>query len=279
MLDQADRVASFNKRTILLMKRRKFIKAAGTSALVTATGAISLANTTKTMAEPQQILELRVYTFKFRGNQKAMHDYLQKALIPAYNRYGVTNVGVFMELGESEPAKLYLLIPHNSFEEMDSISRKLSKDLEYGIAAEKFEKLPADTPVYSRYDTYLMKAFSGLPKVEVPAKEERIFELRTYEGYNEDAVRRKVLMFNAEELPLFYELKLNPVFFGHIMSGPKMPALMYMLSFDSMESRNKAWGKFFNHPEWNRMKALPKYANTVSNIHRVFLKPVEYSQI
>lgn len=261
------------------MKRRTFIKAAGTGALALSTGSSALANTKNSMAEPQQIFEMRVYTFKFRGNQKAMHNYLQKALIPAYNRYGVTNVGVFMELGESEPAKLYVLIPHNSLEDMASVPRKLSKDLEYGIAAEKFIKMPADTPVYSRYDTYLMQAFSAIPKVEVPEQKERIFELRTYEGYNEDAVRRKVLMFNAEELPLFYELKLNPVFFGHIMSGPKMPALMYMLSFDSMESRNKAWGAFIKHPEWNRMKALPKYANTVSNIHKVFLKPVEYSQI
>ena len=199
--------------------------------------------------------------------------------IPALNRQGIIHVGAFLELGQTEPAQLYLLTPFNSFTQLDELERLLLEDQTYQQAAKAYHDLPKEQMLYTRYDTWLMRAFKNMPLVSAPNTEERIFELRTYEGYSEDAVRRKVMMFNEEELALFYKLKLTPVFFGHLMSGPAMPALSYMLTFKDLEERNQRWNTFFQHPEWNRMRALPKYANTVSNIIKVFLKPTDYSQI
>ena len=48
-------------------------------------------------------------------------------------------------------------------------------------------------------------AFDGLPKLIKPKEGSKLFELRTYEGYSEDAVRRKVKMFNEEEFAIFDE--------------------------------------------------------------------------
>jgi hypothetical protein len=58
-----------------------------------------------------------------------------------------------------------------------------------------------------------------------------------------------------------------------------MPALTYMLAFKDMEERNRNWNKFSIHPEWKRISILPEYANTVSDIKRIFLKPLSYSQL
>lgn len=225
----------------------------------------------------QQIYELRRYTFRFRGNQKLLHDYLKAALIPALNRQDIANVGVFTEIGLSEPARLYVMIPYNSFAHIETVRHQLGLDRAYIQAAKDYQE--TENIIYSRYDTWIMKAFQNIPHMIIPEQDERIFELRTYEGYNEDAVRRKVKMFNDEELALFYKVKLNPVFFGDIISGPNMPALSYMLTFKNMEERDENWKAFLQHPDWNRMKALPKYANTVSNIIKVFLKPTNYSQV
>ena len=120
-----------------------------------------------------------------------------------------------------------------------------------------------------------MQAFSGMPALKEPADARKLFELRIYEGHNDDAVSRKVAMFNDEELPVFLETGLDPVFFGNLIAGPAMPALVYMVAFDSMEARDANWKKFVDHPEWNRMKVLPKYADSVSNIIRVFLEEIE----
>jgi hypothetical protein len=86
-------------------------------------------------------------------------------------------------------------------------------------------------------------------------------------------------MFNKEEFSIFDVTGLYSVFFGEQISGPLMPALTYMLAFESMEERNNNWEKFSKNPEWKRVSILKEYANTVSDIKRTFLKPVKYSQL
>jgi len=41
-----------------------------------------------------------------------------------------------------------------------------------------------------------------------------------------------------------------------------------------MKASGQGWQNFLKHPDWNRIKVLPEYANTVSNIRNVFLKVV-----
>jgi hypothetical protein len=106
-----------------------------------------------------------------------------------------------------------------------------------------------------------------------------VFEMRTYEGYIEDAYQRKIKMFNEGELQIFKETGLHSVMFGEKIAGPQMPCLTYMLAFKDLAERDANWKKFSDHPEWKRISKLPEYANTVSNIHRVFLKPLKYSQL
>ena len=59
-----------------------------------------------------QVYELKVYEIEFFRSADLLHTYFEKALIPALNRQGAKNVGVFEEVGESLPKKIYLLIPH-----------------------------------------------------------------------------------------------------------------------------------------------------------------------
>ena len=250
------------------MKRRKFITTSALGAV--AASASAMDTNKKDMDLKQQVYEFRRYTMKFRGNGKLLNDYLQNALIPALNRHGVGNVGVFTEIGLSEPTRLYIIIPYNSFAHIEKVQEQLVVDQVYKQASNDYHK--TENTIYDRYDVWMMKAFQNIPNMIIPKNEERIFELRTYEAYNDDAVQRKVNMFNDEELALFYKVKLNPVFFGHLISGPNMPALTYMLTFKNMEERNKNWADFLNHPDWKRMLAMPKYANTVSKIIKVFFK-------
>ena len=52
-----------------------------------------------------------------------------------------------------------------------------------------------------------------------------------------------------------------------------------MLAFKDMKERDDNWGKFGPHPEWQRISKLSEYENSVSNISRVFLKPLAFSQL
>lgn len=259
------------------MKRRKFIENAAMTSTALLLGQSAFAGADK--AVKRELYEWREYEIRFRGSQDKLHEYFEKALIPALNKHGVKTVGVFKEIGKSEPPKIYLLIAYPSFEDYLTINSNLKKDEAYIKSSEAWNKVPADKPVYNRITTSLLLAFEGFPAVKAPAREPRIFELRTYEGYNEDAVTRKVKMFNEEEFPIFYKTKLTPVFFGEAIAGANLPCLTYMITFKNMEERDKNWAAFGADADWKRVSSDPKYANTVSNIRRVFLEPLPYSQV
>jgi len=260
------------------MKRRKFIKAAALSGLATSAMGATVAGNSKP-AEDQQFYEFRRYELRWGGSVNTLGKYLESALIPALNRYGVEAVGVFTEMAKSEPPVLYMLIPYVGAAEFAGLSTALLEDKIYQKAAAEYNAIGPNAEVYFRYDTWLLRAFEGMPQVKLPEQEERIFELRTYEGYSEDAVRRKVKMFNEGEIDIFLDTGLHPVFFGHMLAGPDMPALSYMLTFKDMAERDENWQAFIKHPDWQRMSKMEEYANTVSKIHRVFLEPTGYSQV
>jgi hypothetical protein len=259
------------------MERRKFLQSSLITTSALATGQLAFAGTDK--APKKELYEFREYQIRFGSSQNTLHQYLEKALIPALNKHGVKTVGVFRETGKTEPPKIYVLIAYPSFEDYLPINNKLKADEEFKTNSASYTQVPAEKPLYTRINTSLLIAFDGLPVLKVPAKEPRIFELRTYEGYSEDAVRRKIKMFNDEEFTIFYRTKLTPVFFGEAISGDNLPCLTYMITFKNMEERDKNWSAFGADADWKRVLGDPQYANTVSNIRRVFLEPLNYSQI
>lgn len=231
----------------------------------------------KDAEQTKEFYELRVYELK--GNPSNIHTYFSKALIPALNKYGVKNVGAFTEIGKSEPVKLYLLIAYPSIDAYSKINDQVKKDTAFQQASEEYAKLTLEQTAYWRFESSFMTAFDGLPKLIAPQNTARIFELRTYEGYSEDAVRRKIKMFNDEEFPIFYRTKLTPVFFGDVISGKNLPCLTYMITFKNLEERDANWKMFGADADWQRISKAPEYANTVSKIYKTFLEPLPFSQI
>ena len=227
----------------------------------------------------KEYYELRKYELPYNASETSLHKYFSEALIPALNRLGVKNIGVFEALGKQTPKVIYLFIPYKNMTRYAQIFEALKKDKIYLNARAIYDIILPNKKVYKRFTTSFLIAFDGLPQLIKPKKGTQIFELRTYEGYSEDAVRRKVDMFNKEEFSIFDVSGLYSVFFGEQISGPLMPALTYMLAFKSMEERNNNWEKFSKNPEWKRVSILKEYANTVSDIKRTFLKPVKYSQL
>ncbi|WP_128548266.1 NIPSNAP family protein [Larkinella soli] len=267
------------------MKRRTFVKAS----LLTGTGAgliqplqsPSAPSSTQPNADTDYY-ELRVYTLKNGRQRKVVENYWQQAAIPALNRLGSRNIGVFSDYLPEGFTKLVVLIPFPSLESYFASADQLAKDSAYQQAASEYLNAEAATPAYERIESSLLKAFSGMPKLEAPEKKPRIFELRRYESPSEAAGKKKIEMFNeAGEIAIFKRVGLTPVFFGETLIGPLRPNLTYMLTFDNMEEHDQNWKAFGSDPEWKKVSARPEYANDriLSNIHRTFLVPAAFSQI
>ena len=250
------------------MQRRKFLQ----SSLV-ATAGIAVAGNPVIAAGDRQaiqkeVYEWREYEMRFGSDQGQLENYFKTALIPALNKFGVKKVGVFKDLTPSEPAKFYLLTTYSSVENYFSVNTKVKTDADYLKNSAVYNSISADKSLYSRFSSSLMVAFDGWPKIVIPPGKSRIFELRTYEGYSEDAVRRKIKMFHDGD-----------VFCGEVIAGEKLPRLTYLITCGSMEERDKGWSAFVADPEWKKLVSDPQYANTISKISNTFLVPTSYSQV
>ena len=234
-------------------------------------------------AAKQEYYEWRQYRLKGAHKQKGVSAYLEKALVPALNRMGINRVGVFTLLEPGNDPSLFMLIPYPTLEHFTTENPKLAADEAYAKAAADQFALPKKDPPYGRIVSRFMKAFEGMPVIEMPAqtagKQPRIFELRTYESHNAEKARLKVEMFNKGEIQVMRDVKMAPVFFGEMLIADDVPNLTYMLSAGDMEAHQAHWKAFLAHPEWKRMKKMARYKDTVSKITKWFLKPTAYSQV
>lgn len=238
----------------------------------------------KSIPTGREHYQLKVYTFDSDNQVKGIDKYLKEAYLPGLKRLGINNIGVFkskLNKTDSIP-KIYLLIPFSTIEQFLTLKDKLSRDEEYLEAGRDYINASHVQPAYHRIESTLLKAFKDMPALQVPKldnlRSERVYELRSYESATEQYNKNKIDMFNeGGEIKLFNRLGFNAVFYGEVISGVKMPNLMYMTTFSDQESRDKHWDAFSEAPEWKELTAMPKYKNSVSHSDIYFLFPTEYS--
>lgn len=233
----------------------------------------------------REFYQLRRYRMQSGPETGLVDGFVGGALIPALNRMGFGPVGAFhVDIGPATPA-LYLLIPGSSVEALAMLDLRLAEDAAFMKAAAPFWSAPATAPAYVRYESSLLVAFAGWPKLMVPAatatKAKRMFQLRTYESPTDGAHVRKVEMFHHGEFEIFKAAGFFPVFFGDALTGERLPKLTYMLSFADVAELNAKWDVFRNDPAWKKLSGDQRYAyeQIVSNIDNLYLSPTAYSQI
>ncbi len=234
--------------------------------------------------ESRQYYQLKTYSFETDEQIQTTDAYLKNAYLPALKKLGISPIGVFKPRQKDSitPKKTYVLIPFNSLDEFESLDDNLSSDPEYTIAGGDYLNAAHDNPPYGRIESTLLKAFSDMPMLEASKldgpRKDRIYELRSYESSTEKIYKNKVDMFNAGgEVKLFDKLGFNAVFYAEVISGAQMPNLMYMTTHANQKDRDANWKMFVDSPEWNVLKAMPKYQNNVSHNDTSFLYPTEYS--
>ena len=266
------------------MKRREFLKHSLAASTLAGLSAATLeAGAAATGEAGREYYELRAYRLKPGANHNLLDGFLEKLAIPAWNRLGSKPVGVFVEKQPTEKPAVFVLIPYPSLEALGTAAAQFKSLVEAQGAVSEYLQAPKDNPAFDRIDSWLMLAFAGMPKLELPAycqaRKPRLFELRTYESFSEAKALKKIEMFNSGEIATMREVGLAPVFYGQALVGPSLPHLTYMTSAENEEAHKQHWDAFGKHPVWNKLKNDPQYADTVSKISKWILEPTSYSQI
>lgn len=231
--------------------------------------------------------EIKIYQIANADQEKQVDDFLKNAYLPALHRAGIRKVGVFKPVeGDSAYVgkRIYVFTPFTSLAQWHSLHDGLAKDKLYLEAGKNYLDAPFNNPPYARMESILLRAFKDMPQLEVPKlnskPQDRIYELRSYEGHTEKIYQNKVKMFNeGGEIPLFKRLGFNAVFYGEVLAGSSMPNLMYMTSFENQASRDEHWKKFVDDSEWKKLSKMPEYQNNVSKNTVYLLHSTSYSDI
>ncbi len=276
------------------MHRRNFFKTSlAASAAATLGTATQLSAADSESSAGCDYYELRSYRLKPGNLPTALDGYLEKAFIPAVNARGVKHVGVFTEVEVDKKVltatpkvdtPIWVLVPHQSIESFVSVSADLNADPKVQEAGAAYLNVPKAEPAFDRIDTWLYRAFSGKPRMELPAYctdkvPTRFFEMRDYESHSERAALNKMAMFNSGEISLMKELGMGPLLFGQGIAGPSLPHLRYFTSGADLAAHFTSWAKFGPSAVWKQLSSDPQYKDNTSKNTSRYLVPTAYSQI
>ena len=236
-------------------------------------------------AAEKEFYQIRIYHLKTEEQENRLDSFLRIAYVPALHRNGITQVGVFKPRPSDKTTErlLYVLVPFKSLKALQKLDEKLADDKLYQADGKGYLDAVYLSPPYERFETILLQSFEG-SKTTLPQltgnKKDRVYELRSYEGYTEKIFGNKVDMFTkGDELGIFKRLGFNAIFYAEVIAGGRMPNLMYMTSFENQAERDKHWEAFGKDPAWKKLSAAPEYQNNVSKIDMFMLYPVEYSDL
>ena len=237
------------------------------------------------MPPGREYYQIKIYHLKTEAQIARVDSFLSIAYLPALHRAGIAKVGVFKPIEQDNAdLKIYVLIPFRSLEQFEKLTATLDKDKALAKAGAPYINAAYNDKPFERLETILLKAFRDHPLMELPKltgpKNERVYELRSYESPTEKYAVNKVKMFNdGNEIGLFRRLGFNAVFYGEVIAGGSMPNLMYMTTFNDRADRDAHWKSFGGDAEWKELSAKEEYKNNVSRNTQYFLRPVEYSDI
>lgn len=228
------------------------------------------------------IYQLKMYHVDSAEKEEALGRFLEMAYLPALRRAGIADVGVFKPIADNFSGLIYVLIPYSDISQFLNLEKALTKDKAYAESGKYYLEAGHRDPPYVRIESILMTAFTGMSKAAIPRldgqRTEHVYELRSYESPTERHYKQKVKMFNeGDEISIFDRLGFNAVFYGEVISGGRMPNLMYMTSFRDMEDRNQRWARFDDDPAWKALKSQQEYKNSVSHSDIILLQQLSYS--
>jgi NIPSNAP len=231
----------------MILERRQFL--GGMSALL-APGAAAeeTGRGTRFYVVEQYLLE--------QGSQPGrIHNFFSNALLPAMERIH-KGPKIFLEAVAAPHIPMVTAIfGVESCDQIWSVAKQLFADKDFARAFDAWE---AGEPPYISANTSLLEATDYSPEIMAPDKPpaaRRIFELRTY--HSPTARQRKALdeRFSGPEVKIFHRVGIHPVFYTSTVFGANRPNLTYLIPFDSLAAREKAWDAFGADEEWVKVRS------------------------
>ncbi|MBI4876821.1 MAG: NIPSNAP family protein [Acidobacteria bacterium] len=257
------------------MDRRTFVETLGGIGMVTA------ANAAPAAEKPKRVFLLEQFFLK-NGTQRArIDDYLSQGSIPALSRLQSGPVIVLEALVAAHMPQVAVILGFDSAAQCFGLRPKLKADKTLSGLFEAWER--GDEPPYEHCSVSLLEAADYCPEIKAdPArKAPRIFELRTYHSPTWRQLAALHERFAGPEIRIFHRSGVRPILYTSTLAGQMMPNLTYLIPFDNLAEREKAWAAFGADPEWVKVRkeSIDKHGQISSVMQMSLWRATPYSPI
>lgn len=209
-----------------------------------------------------------------------LHEHFSKTLLPKINSIW-SGPKIFLEAVIAPHLPQMLVVyGFNSLEEMWSVRTKALADPDLAKAFEAMDSGPE--PAFEALDTTLLEAAPYSPEIAAAAAAKpRIFELRVYHSPTYRQLTALHGRFSGPEIRIFHRVGIHPILYSSTLIGQNIPNLTYLIPFDSLADREKAWSAFGADPEWIKVrKESIEKSGQISSVQNISLwKATDYSPI
>jgi hypothetical protein len=234
--------------------------------MLTSTGSASPAGGPRTRFYLVEKFDLK------QGDQPGrLDEFFSKLLLPALNKvHSGPKIYLDAQIAPHMPQKV-AIYGFQSLQDIWDVQTKMMDNKEFARAAEEFEKGIAQGA--EQQTNILLEAADYSPEIEAPKqprKTGRIFELRVYHSPTYRQLKALHERFAGPEIRIFHRVGVHPILYSSTVIGPAMPNLVYLIPFDSLAEREKAWAAFGADPEWQKVRkeSVAQYGqiSQISNI-------------
>ena len=218
-----------------------------------------------------------------QGAQVArMHEYFGKVALPALQRVRHTGPVIYLEsLVAPHMPQMIAIYGFQSLDEMWGVHTRIMQDPEL---VKNFEQWDSGDAPFDQQSSVLLEAADYSPEIVTPAeppKTPRIFELRVYHSPTWRQLKALHERFAGPEIKIFHRVGVHPLLYSSTLIGPNMPNLTYLIPFENLAAREKAWDAFGADPDWikARKESIEKHGQISSVIQISLFKATAYSPV
>jgi hypothetical protein len=225
----------------------------------------------------------RSYFLKNGLQPERLHAFLKNGLLPEL-AHSPTGPPVFLDaLIAAHMPQVMTLFSFRSVEQWRAAEDKLAASTVYRGALDQWER--ADDGPYEEYSERLLGATPFCPSlaaaVAQSSDQPRIFELRVYHSPTIRQLEALNDRFAKQEIGIFHRSGIHPILYTNGITGDHLPNLTYLIPFDSLAAREKAWAAFAADPEWVKLRAesVQKFGQIASVIEMSIWRATAYSPV
>ena len=223
---------------------------------------------------------LETYQLKNGTQAGRMNDWFSQSLLPKLTKIQAAPPIVLEGLLGPRVQQIVLVVGYSSIAEIETTHSKLRADQDLAAARQKLDQ-GAEPPFEAQTNT-LLEAMDFSPELAAEKRDKpRVFEMRTYHSPTDSQLRLLRNRLGGPSQVVFRKFGIRPILYGTTLAGTTMPSLTYLIPYESLAEREKAWDGLNADADWikARTESVEKGGQILSVSEVTFYRATAYSPV